>query len=82
MIIQISLLVNQFDLNNVILSVNLARVDSSGLRFFVTDNLRPNDLGFLTFGTSADTQSLVIPPQMSNFTVDSFCPVNVSDVSH
>ena len=55
-------------------------MDSSGFRFYVTDQLRQYDIGYLTLGTDATAASLVLPPQTQNFTVDSFCPGSVTSV--
>ncbi|CAF1351319.1 unnamed protein product [Adineta steineri] len=53
-------------------------VDNSGIRFYVTDQLRPNDIGYLTFGTDTSSTSLTIPPGVQSFAVDSYCPMNAS----
>jgi len=50
------------------------RHDSSGIRFYIGDELRENDLGFLTFGTGSSPSSIAVPPQVERFSVDSFCP--------
>jgi hypothetical protein len=55
-------------------------MDSSGIRFYVTDVLRQYDIGYLTFGTDPSPLALAIPPQVASFTVDSFCPMNASSV--
>ncbi|UJR07225.1 hypothetical protein I4U23_011513 [Adineta vaga] len=54
------------------------RQDSSGIRFYVNNELRPQELGFLTFGTSSNTFALAIPPKVENFIVDSYCTANGS----
>jgi len=56
-------------------------VDNSGLRFYVSDQLRQYDIGYLTFGTDATILSLAIPPQVQNFAVDAYCPSDASSVS-
>ena len=58
----------------------LDRVDSSGIRFYVTDQLRQYDIGYLTFGTDPTPISMTIPPQMQEFTIDSYCPQNATQV--
>jgi hypothetical protein len=58
----------------------LDNTDSSGIRFYITDQIRQYDIGYLTFGTNADVSSLAIPPQVENFVVDSYCPMNASAV--
>ena len=67
-------------MRSVLIATRSAQVDNSGLRFFVTENLRPNDLGVLTFGTGAGPESLAIPPGVSKFVVDSYCPAFASQV--
>jgi hypothetical protein len=54
--------------------------DSSGIRFYVANELRQYDIGYLTFGTDATALSLAIPPQVESFLVDSYCPINASFV--
>ncbi|CAF1548880.1 unnamed protein product, partial [Adineta ricciae] len=48
--------------------------DSSGIRFYLGNNLRENDLGYLVFGTSSNAASLAIPPNVRRFIVESYCP--------
>jgi hypothetical protein len=55
-------------------------MDSSGIRFYVTSVLRQYDIGYLTFGTNTGPFSLAIPPQVENFVIDSYCPMNASSV--
>ncbi|CAF3997847.1 unnamed protein product [Adineta steineri] len=50
------------------------RRDSSGLRFYLSNELRQHDLGYLVFGTDISFLSLVIPPRVDQFVVDSYCP--------
>lgn len=59
----------------------LDRHDSSGIRFYIGDKLRENDLGFLTFGTGASPSSIALPPQVERFSIDSFCPSFATQVS-
>ncbi|CAF4071354.1 unnamed protein product, partial [Adineta steineri] len=49
------------------------RRDSSGLRFYLSNELRQHDLGYLVFGTDISFLSLVIPPRVDRFVVDSYC---------
>jgi hypothetical protein len=58
-----------FDLMNF-----LDRHDSSGIRFYLGNELRKHDLGFLTLGTGASPLALAIPPTVDRFIVDSYCP--------
>ncbi|CAF1123173.1 unnamed protein product [Adineta ricciae] len=49
------------------------RRDSSGIRFYLSNELRQQELGFLTLGTSSSVKALAIPPKVNNFIVDSYC---------
>ncbi|CAF3433696.1 unnamed protein product, partial [Rotaria socialis] len=51
---------------------------SSGIRFYLGDQLRQYDIGYLTFGTDIQPDALAIPPYAQNFNVDSFCPKSVT----
>ncbi|CAF2458331.1 unnamed protein product [Rotaria sp. Silwood2] len=57
-------------------NLNSGRRDSSGIRFYLSNQLRQHDLGFLTFGTSSNPMALAIPPQVDEFIVDSYCLSN------
>ena len=59
---------------------NIDRSDSSGFRFFLSNQLRQYDLGYLTFGTDSDATALAIPPQMDRLAIDSYCPAFVTQV--
>ncbi|CAF5002602.1 unnamed protein product, partial [Rotaria sp. Silwood1] len=52
--------------------------DSSGIRFYISNQLRQYDIGYLTFGTDIRSTSLAIPPNVQNFIVDSYCPRNAT----
>ncbi|CAF4045322.1 unnamed protein product, partial [Rotaria sp. Silwood1] len=52
--------------------------DSSGVRFYISNQLRQYDIGYLTFGTDIRSTSLAIPPNVQNFIVDSYCPRNAT----
>ncbi|UJR36729.1 hypothetical protein I4U23_029445 [Adineta vaga] len=52
--------------------------DSSGIRFYVTNQLRQYDIGYLTFGTNTDSLGLSIPPRVESFVVDTYCPASVT----
>ena len=54
------------------------RRDSSGIRFYIGNDLRSNDLGYLSFGVGSDATSLAIPPQVERFIIDSYCPASVT----
>lgn len=60
---------------------NLGIKDNSGIRFYLSSELRQYDLGFLAFGTTPDIISLVIPPNADRFIVDSYCPAETTNVS-
>ncbi|CAF3386420.1 unnamed protein product, partial [Rotaria sp. Silwood2] len=51
----------------------LDRVDNSGIRFYIGNELRQHDLGYLSFGTGPSPVALAIPPQVNRFIVDSYC---------
>ncbi|CAF1240142.1 unnamed protein product, partial [Didymodactylos carnosus] len=48
--------------------------DSSGIRFYLANELRRYDLGYVLFGTLSRPASLAIPPKTEQFIVDSYCP--------
>ncbi|CAF4684054.1 unnamed protein product [Rotaria sp. Silwood1] len=56
------------------------RRDSSGIRYYISDKLRRYDLGYLTFGTGFSIDSIVIPPKMNKFVVNSYCPSQATRV--
>jgi len=56
------------------------RRDNTGIRFYLGNQLRQHDLGFLTFGTSSFPLGLAIPPHVDKFTVDAYCPRNATQV--
>ncbi|CAF1034776.1 unnamed protein product [Rotaria sordida] len=49
------------------------RRDSSGIRFYVGEELRQCDIGYLTLGTESNPSGIVIPPKASEFAIDAFC---------
>jgi len=48
-------------------------VDSSGIRFFYTEQLRSNDAGVLRLGHSLSPVSIVIPQNQTSFPVRGDC---------
>jgi hypothetical protein len=64
----------------MIIIKNLGRRDSSGFRFYVSPILRPNDLGYLTFGRRSNELGLAIPPLTDRFNADSYCPAAATKV--
>ncbi|CAF4976183.1 unnamed protein product, partial [Rotaria sp. Silwood1] len=48
--------------------------DSSGIRFYLGDELRQYDIGYVLFGTLSSPAALAIPPKTEQFIVDSYCP--------
>jgi hypothetical protein len=60
----------------------LDRTDSSGIKFYLGNELRQYDLGYLTLGTESDATGLAIPPRMDRLVVDSYCPALVTQVSN
>lgn len=52
----------------------LGIVDSSGMRIYMTERLRPIETGrFLITGVD-DSRTRLIPPQMEHFTYYAYCP--------
>ena len=60
---------------------NSDRQDSSGIRFYIGEERRQHDLGYLTFGTDSFVLALAIPPRADRFIVDSYCPSKLTQVS-
>ena len=60
----------------------LDRMDSSGIRFYLGNELRQYDLGYLTLGTDSDATAIAIPPRADRLTIDSYCPASVTQVSN
>ncbi|CAF2788355.1 unnamed protein product [Rotaria sp. Silwood2] len=54
--------------------------DSSGIRFYLANELRKYDLGYILFGTVSNPASLAIPPKAEQFIVDSYCPPEATRV--
>uniref|UniRef100_A0A914XB51 DOMON domain-containing protein n=1 Tax=Plectus sambesii TaxID=2011161 RepID=A0A914XB51_9BILA len=48
--------------------------DSSTLRFYLTEQLRPVETGKLTMGMPVNPVQLVIPPKQQRFTTYAYCP--------
>ncbi|CAF4896003.1 unnamed protein product, partial [Rotaria sp. Silwood2] len=46
------------------------RTDSSGIRFYISNELRQHDLGYLSFCTYANPAALAIPPRVDRFSID------------
>jgi hypothetical protein len=57
---------------------SLAYTDNSGIQFYVGNTLRPYDIGGLTLGVDSTPSSLAIPPNVSAFSVDTYCPGDAS----
>ena len=60
--------------------VSLDLRDSSGIRFYLANELRKYDLGYVLFGTASRPASLAIPPKVEQFIVDSYCPPEATRV--
>ncbi len=56
------------------------RRDNTGIRFYLSDKLRDNDLGYLTFGTTSNFYAIAIPPKVDKFIIDSYCPSSATKV--
>jgi len=52
------------------------RTDNSGIRFYIGNELRPQEMGYLTFGTISSFNGITIPPLMDRFIIDAYCPSN------
>ncbi|CAF1091171.1 unnamed protein product [Rotaria sp. Silwood1] len=60
--------------------VETGRHDSSGIQFYIGEELRQYDVGYLTLGTESNPGAIVIPPQASEFVVDAFCTPKATEV--
>eukprot|EP00479_Gromia_sphaerica_P008110 TRINITY_DN295_c0_g1_i3.p1 TRINITY_DN295_c0_g1~~TRINITY_DN295_c0_g1_i3.p1 ORF type:complete len:383 (+),score=68.76 TRINITY_DN295_c0_g1_i3:191-1339(+) len=49
-------------------------LDTNGLRYYYTSELRENDVGVLLIGSGASPQAIVLPPQLPSIYVTSECP--------
>jgi len=58
----------------------LDRRDNTGIRFYLSDKLRENDLGYLTFGTISNLNGISIPPKVDKFIIDSYCSSSATRV--
>lgn len=58
----------------------LDRHGATGIRFYIGNELRQHDVGYLTFRTDANARSLAIPSGVNRFVVDSYCPASASRV--
>lgn len=61
-------------------SNELDRTDSSGFRFYLANELRQYDLGYLTLGADSDATAIAIPPRADRLIIDSYCPALVTQV--
>lgn len=66
--------------HSIIFDFSLDMRDSSGVRFYLSDQLRRYDLGYLFLGTQSTPAALAIPPQVERFNVDSYCPPEATRV--
>jgi hypothetical protein len=74
----------KLDPNSVIAAnenILLDRTDSSGIRFYLGNQFRQHDLGYLTFGAASDPFGIAIPPGADRFIIDSYCTKSASQVS-
>ena len=62
-------------------SLFLDRQDSTGLRFYLGEQLRPQELGYLTVGMDSFYGALAIPGRADKFIVDSYCSASATNVS-
>lgn len=73
---EIKYYVVQMHYDNPKLTAN--RRDSSGIRFYLGNELRQYDLGYLTVGTDSNAAAIAIPPGVNQFIVDSYCPASTT----
>ncbi|CAF1384366.1 unnamed protein product [Rotaria sordida] len=52
--------------------------DNSGIRYYIGNELRKYDLGYLTFAVHESSAGIAIPPVVNQFEIDAYCPVNFS----
>ena len=64
-----------------LLSFHSDRVDSSGIRFYIGEERRQHDIGYLTLGTESMALGITIPPRADRFIIDSYCPASGTQVS-
>lgn len=57
-----------------------ARLDNSGIRLYLTPNLRKDDIGVLTFGAGSSPWDLQMPPQINDIMFTSACYPECFDV--
>ncbi len=58
----------------------LDRVDNSGIRLYLTPNLRKHDVGILSFGTGSQFWDLQMPPKINEIMFTSVCYPECFDV--
>jgi hypothetical protein len=61
--------------------VILDRTDSTGIRFYLGNELRQHDLGHLTLGVDSSAIGIAVPPRADRFIVDTYCTANATSVS-
>ena len=52
---------------------SLGYIDSLTWRLFATKDLRPNELGMLSLGSESDPIGILIPPNVADFKITSYC---------
>ncbi|CAF3285978.1 unnamed protein product [Rotaria sp. Silwood2] len=73
---EIKYYVIQMHYNNIHQMSN--RTDSSGMRFYLSNELRQYDIGYLTLGQDSDATAIAIPPYDDHLVIDSYCPTLVT----
>ena len=58
----------------------LGMIDSSGLRFHYTKQLRKYDAGTLTVGAFVSRTAMVIPPRQTDWEINGFCSAECTRV--
>lgn len=62
------------------LLLHLDRYDNTGIRFYLGNQLRRYDLGYLSLSLLPSPLAIAIPPRVDQFTIDSYCPAEVTEV--
>lgn len=53
--------------------------DHSGIRFYLGDELRQYDLGYLTLDTESNPGAITIPPHVDHVIIDVSCPSKATE---
>ena len=56
--------------------------DESGVRYYLTKNLRKTEIGVMTIGAGASWVGILIPPLVEKFKLDFHCSKNCLNVTN